>query len=244
MSITRFIFVCKNKYYKKIFSSRNCIIMCLALYCVGLSLVLLNQAGIGDHSFDRKSLECIWDRMATFPYTVAFSVTLVWFPSVTLGICYLRLYLCVRSYKKIIQQHQIKSNTAGNSQQQSPRDMQISLAKTLFLIYAVFVTFWVPYAVLMVTDVNNTFSHEVHVCITTFAHLHPSINWLIYLFTQRKFAEAYRYILSCACYRRTYFDVKKPAEIILQDQQNDLGQSLGKTRCNHQIANPKVRMSC
>lgn len=190
--------------------------MCVAPYCVGLSLVLLNQAGIGHHSFDGKSLECVWDRMATFPYTVAFSVTLVWFPSVILAICYLRLYLFVRNQKKIIQKYQIKSNTFGTSQRHSRRNMQLSLAKTLFLIYAVFMTFWCPYALLMVVDVNNTFSHEVHVYITTFAHLHPSVNWLIYLFTQRRFAEAYRYTLSCACYRSTYLDVRESADIPLQ----------------------------
>lgn len=65
--------------------------MCFCLYIVGLTLVLLNLAGIGDHTFDRKSLECIWDRMATYYYTVAFSVVLVWVPVAITGILYLNI---------------------------------------------------------------------------------------------------------------------------------------------------------
>ena len=174
----------------------------MAIYCIGIILVLLNQAGIGDHSFDRKSLECIWDRMATYPYTVVFSVTLVWIPCLVIGICYLMLYLYVRNQRKIMASYQ--QNKPGASTSPKPRalreTMQLDVAKTLFFIYAVFVTCWAPYALIMVIDVNDKFSHEAHVLITTFAHLHPSVNWLIYLSTQRRFEEAYRYVLTC-CWR-------------------------------------------
>lgn len=70
--------------------------MCFCLYIVGLTLVLLNLAGIGDHTFDRKSLECIWDRMATYYYTVAFSVVLVWVPVAITGILYLNIFITVQ----------------------------------------------------------------------------------------------------------------------------------------------------
>lgn len=76
--------------------------MCSGLYLIGLTLILLNLAGIGDHSFDRKSLECIWDRMATYYYTVAFSVVLVWVPVAITGIFYLNIFITVqRSTKRI-----------------------------------------------------------------------------------------------------------------------------------------------
>lgn len=80
MSFSRFVFICHNKYYKTIFRKGTCIAMCVGLYLIGIFLVLLNLAGIGGHSFDRKSLVCIWDRMATYYYTVTFSVVLVWIP--------------------------------------------------------------------------------------------------------------------------------------------------------------------
>ena len=201
MSVYRYIFVCHNKYYKKVFSKTKCVVICAIIYCIGTTLVLLNQAGIGDHNFDRKSLQCIWDRMATYQYTVIFSVTLVWIPCLVTGFCYLMLYRYVRNHRKIMpfSKHQNQRKTIFQQAAQAP-NMQLGVAKTLFLVYAAFVAFWAPYALIMVIDVNDTFSHEAHVIITTFAHLHPSVNWIIYLSTQKRFADAYRSILTI-CWR-------------------------------------------
>ena len=196
MSLYRYIFVCHNRHYSKIFSTKKCVGLCCAIYCIGITLVVLNQAGIGDHSFDRKSLECIWDRMATYPYTVVFSVTLVWIPCLVIGFCYLRIFLFVRRQSQIMASYRAKTpGTGANEPPSAHGNMQLDVAKTLFLVYAVFVTCWTPYALIMVIDANDTFPHEAHVIITAFAHLHPSFNWLIYLGTQKRFAKAYRSIL-------------------------------------------------
>ena len=168
----------------------------MSVYCVGLVLVLLNQGGIGDHGFDRKSLDCIWDRMATYPYTVVYSVTLVWIPSIVIGICYLRLYFFVKAHKKKMHNYNNRNTTVNSGSGMPPRP-KLQLAKTFILIYAVFVTCWAPYALLIVIDHRDEFLHEIHVFLTVWAHMHPSLNWLIYYFTQPKFAAAYRKILAC-----------------------------------------------
>ena len=76
LSFNRYVFICQNKFYHKIFKKATCTGMCLCLYAIGTLLVLLNLAGVGGHSFDRKSLDCIWDRMVTYVYTVVVSVAL------------------------------------------------------------------------------------------------------------------------------------------------------------------------
>lgn len=181
MSFNRFFYICVHDKYERIFTKRKCICMCICLYFIGGFLVLLNAADVGDHGFDRKSLECIWDRMATYPYTVVFSVTLVWIPSFIIGSCYLRLFLYVRAHSRRMREQNLGSKTRS-----------CHLAKTLFIIYAVFVTCWTPYALLIVIDSDNTYPHEIHVYITTFAHLHPSVNWLIYYLTNKHLADGYR----------------------------------------------------
>lgn len=188
LSLNRYIYICFNEYYQGIFTPRKSICMCVSVYFVGGTLVALNAAEVGNHGFDFKSLECIWDRMATYPYTVAFSIALVWVPSIVIGVCYLKIYLYVRGHKKRMRQQ----NEGGNSS--SLKSFQ--LARTLFVIYAVFITCWAPYALLIVLDSKNTYPHEVHVIITMFAHLHPSLNWIIYYFTNKKFAASYREILT------------------------------------------------
>ncbi|CAC5401053.1 unnamed protein product [Mytilus coruscus] len=178
LSFNRYILICHNSYYEKIFSRRSCIIMCLSLYVVGMIMVLLNYAGIGGHGFDDKSLECIWDRMATYSYTVVFSVCLVWIPLIVVGISYFKLFLFVRHKRKQV-----------TSRANAPiiDNKSLRLAKTIFIVYAVFSICWIPFAILLVADVNDTFSHEVHLCITVFAHFHPSINFFIYYFSNEKF---------------------------------------------------------
>ncbi|XP_061193574.1 melatonin receptor type 1B-B-like [Saccostrea echinata] len=181
MSFSRYIFTCHSKYYNNIFSKRSCIAMCFGLYLIGILLVLLNLAGIGDHSFDRKSLECIWDRMATYYYTVIFSIVLVWIPVMLTGFFYLRIYCKFRKSSK-----QVMDLTSYDQQRKS-----MCFARTLFLIYLVFATCWVPYALIIVMDRQDTFPHEAHLIITTFAHLHPSINWLVYYMTNKNFKYAF-----------------------------------------------------
>ncbi|XP_052090330.1 melatonin receptor type 1B-A-like [Mytilus californianus] len=178
LSFNRYILICHNSHYERIFTRRSCIIMCISLYIVGMIMVLLNSAGIGGHGFDDKSLECIWDRMATYSYTVVFSVCLVWIPLIVVGISYLKLFLYVRHKRKQV-----------TSRENAPiiDNKSLRLAKTIFIVYAVFSICWIPFAMLLVADVKDTFSHEVHLSITVFAHLHPSINWLIYFYTNRNF---------------------------------------------------------
>lgn len=191
MGVNRYFYICAHDQYERIFKKWNCICMCISLYFVGGILVLLNAVNIGDHGFDRKSLECIWDRMATFQYTIAFSIMLVWIPSVVTGLCYLKIYLYVRGHRNRLREQGYTDNTG-------PCVRSFRLARTLFIIYAVFVTCWAPYALLIVTDSHDNFPHEIHVYITMFAHMHPSLNWLIYCVTNKKFASAYRsYFTKC-----------------------------------------------
>lgn len=155
--------------------------MCISVHFIGGAFVLLNIADIGDHGFDGKSLECILNRMATYYYTVVFSITLVWIPAFIIGACNLKIYLYLKAHGKRMRQSSIMTQHKG-----------LKLTKTLFIISVVFITCWVPYAILIVADINNTFAHEIHVYITMFAHLHPSLNWLIYYLTNKNFATGYK----------------------------------------------------
>ncbi|XP_060589642.1 melatonin receptor type 1B-B-like [Ruditapes philippinarum] len=188
MSLNRYIYICVNKHYEHIFTKKKCILMCMSVYFVGILLVSLNGAEIGDHGYDRKSIECIWDRMATYPYTIVFSIALVWIPSFIIGCCYFKIFLYVTSHNKRMREQQILGERKNNLK-------SFRLAKTLFIIYAVFFTCWAPYALLIVLDSNDDFPYESHLIITLFAHLHPSINWIIYYFTNKRFATSYMEVL-------------------------------------------------
>ena len=193
MSLNRYVYICRQDEYTTVFKQRNCVLYCSLFYVMGIFIVLMNAVDIGDHAFDRKSLECIWDRMAAFPFTIVFTVILVWVPLVVTGTCYIRLFTYVRTQRQKIVEHCELGETITNSHHKQ----KIQLAKTLFLIYAAFMTCWVPYALLIVIDSEDKFTHQLHMFSTVFAHLHPSLNWLIYYLTNKRFAKAYKYLLNC-----------------------------------------------
>jgi hypothetical protein len=215
LSFNRYVFICHNPYYNKLFSRRACIIMCVILYCIGLTLVLLNSVGVGDHSFDDKSLECIWDRMATYSYTVVFSVGLVWIPLLVVGISYISLFKFVLRKRKQI--------AAANN-----TNRPLKLARTIFIVYAVFSVCWIPFAVLIVADAEDTFPHEVHLLITVFAHLHPSMNWLIYYLTNGNFKSGFHKLLKI-----------NPSSIHVL-QLNDSNHKCGPTSSSVNNSKPKL----
>jgi len=206
MSVNRYVFICVNESYSRIFSHCNTICMCVSVYLIGAILVSLNFADIGDHGFDPKSLECIWDRMATYPYTVVFSVVMVWIPAIVTASSYARIYIYVRSHSRRVKE--VFNSISGDKNMVPSRSFH--LAKTLGLIYVVFITCWSPYALVLIIDTTDSFPHELHVFCTMFAHLHPSLNWLIYYLTNKKFCQAYKEIFSCRKSHMSSSDVHAP----------------------------------
>ena len=234
MSCNRYVLICHQQYYYKIFTTRNSIIMCCCFFFVGFVLVGLNFVGLGNHSFDHKSLECIWDRMADHNYTIVFAIVMVLIPIFVTGLSYIRLFLFVRKSKLKIHNHgknnlkteistnavfsieETQLNTIGkegkklqgqNNEKEETKQKKnsspgggnvnstLKLARALFIIYLVFSACWLPFSLLIVLDANDTFSHELHVTIVAWAHLHPSMNWLVYYNTHLKFHAAFRKLM-------------------------------------------------
>lgn len=289
LSLNRYVLICHQNLYHRIFTVWKCLMMVLLIYVVGILLVVLNFVGVGEHSFDHKSLECIWNRMANRTYTIVFAIVVVWVPITVTGLSYCKIYLHVRDVRMrvhhsgnasfvpnstydpheaheceavtkngCVQKAEPTSNVSpndprsgkedkgkvvsdskrkpegqlrleeGSSNNGKPQNGQIAVvvhegvseakvssspadgrkkpkahrdsatlkvARALFLIYLVFSVCWVPYSLLLILDANDTFAHELHVVIVVWAHLHPSINWVVYYNTHTKFRAAFRKLL-------------------------------------------------
>eukprot|EP00105_Crassostrea_gigas_P034256 XP_019918404.1 PREDICTED: melatonin receptor type 1B [Crassostrea gigas] len=63
----------------------------------------------------------------------------------------------------------------------------IRSSKVLFCVFVVFVVCWTPYCITMILDVGDNFSTEVHLFVTLLAHLHSSVNCIIYTTGNKKF---------------------------------------------------------
>ena len=190
ISFNRYVHICHNEHYQKIYTPRNTALMCVGLWTVSIAADIPNFFGWGDHSFDRKSFICVYDRMADLSYTLFFVFGGIVFPITVIAICYIRIFMFVRASKRKVATDQGKGSDLGKD-----RKASVKLARTLFFIFAVFVACWTPYAIIVVADINDTFSAEVHTYAILVAHTNSSLNSVLYGVTNKQFRDGYRRVL-------------------------------------------------
>jgi hypothetical protein len=80
------------------------------------------------------------------------------------------------------------------------------LARTLFIIFIVFTICWTPYAIIVVADVRDDFSQELHIFSILIAHTNSSLNSILYGLSDRNFRDSYMYLLGIKYCRKTWFN--------------------------------------
>ena len=116
ISINRFILICHNQYYARVFTWRRTILYCLLLWLSAYALDVPNYLNWGDHNFDEKIMACSYDRTAAYSYTAFFILSFVAFPLVIVSYCNVQIYLTVkRSKMKVAAGKQFFVSTTGKA---------------------------------------------------------------------------------------------------------------------------------
>ena len=80
---------------------------------------------------------------------------------------------------------------------------EIQLAKTLFVVCLLFILLWMPYACVVIMDIDDNFSKIVYVIVVQLAHGNSSVNCIVYPATNRQFRQAYKLLMlkvfCCQC---------------------------------------------
>ncbi len=189
VSFNRYINICHGSIYPSVFTLRNNIIMCALFWCVGMVMSLPGLVGWTDNVYDHKLLECIWNRAHSFSYNIFFTAGVVVTPVFIISFSYICIFLHVRASKRKVD---IASTQTANKSPGNP----LKLAKTLFIIFMIFVCCWAPYSIIVLVDFNDDLPHELHLYILLLAHMHSSLNPIVYAFTNVHFRNGYRMILS------------------------------------------------
>ena len=61
-SFNRYVHICHYQAYNRIFTLRNSVLMAVGLWVVSFLMEMPNFLGWGNHYYDKKSLNCMWDR--------------------------------------------------------------------------------------------------------------------------------------------------------------------------------------
>ena len=191
----RYFHICHPGLYKKVFNLRTYLAMICSFWIAGALTTIPLFVGWGRHTYDTKTLQCFWDRTASLSFAIFFSAGIVATPTVIISFSYGALYHHVLASKRRIQvSNGIDNNGASKNSgyEARQRSRTIKLAKSLFIIFLVFVGCWSPFALLVVLDHKDVAPHEVHLFITQLAHLHASANCIVYALTNSQMRRAYR----------------------------------------------------
>ncbi|CAL1536662.1 unnamed protein product [Lymnaea stagnalis] len=192
-SLNRYVFVCHHILYNRIFTKKMCTLMCFTAWVTAFFFEFPNLVGWGRHSFDKKSNQCIWDRTASLSYTVIVSVGLIGLPLFTMGMCYILIFKKIYSTKANL----YRMDMDDPDKKKKIWSETVKSSKMLFIIFVIFVALWTPYAVVIAADVNDAMPVSLHLFVTMLAHLHSSVNFVIYIICNRNFRAVVLRLLRC-----------------------------------------------
>ncbi len=108
ISVNRYVLLCHPHIYRDIYTWRNTIYICIALWMWALCLDIPNFVDWGGHTFDMKTMACSYDRLASYSYTVFFVSMFVVIPLLTVLYCNLNIYMTVKKSKRRMCSHSAK----------------------------------------------------------------------------------------------------------------------------------------
>lgn len=182
LSLSRYLFLCHNQMYDALFKRVSCIVMCVGCWLLATIFEAPKFFGWGGNYFDQKNHQCIWDRTASLSYTLFVCIgTLLQLSMI--GIFYLLIFLQIWKTKRNV----FKLESDNPLWMRRAWNETIRSSKVLFCVFVVFVVCWTPYCIIMILDVEDNFSTEVYLFLTLLAHLHSSVNCIIYTTGNKKF---------------------------------------------------------
>lgn len=195
--------ICYPEIYAQVFSPKLNIVLCFIFWVIGALISLPPLVGWTYIIFDEKYLECIFNRLHSESYTSFYSGVVVATPLFIISFSYMKIFKHVRASKKRIDQMKASQGTAGSGGNKgdkgSSSSQSLRLARTLVGIFLVFVICWGPFAILIVVDREDRGHMALHLYILLLAHMHASLNPLVYLLTNKHYRNGFRLFFAKIC---------------------------------------------
>jgi melatonin receptor type 1B len=130
-------------------------------------------------------MKCLWDRLMSWYYIIFVVMVGIVLPLITTVCFYVLLFLHINAAKK----RAVSRGTNGNT---FSLRSSIKQTKMMFVIFLCFIACWLPYLILLIADRYDEFAVWAHLYGSLMAHLHASINFIIYGICNRKIRANYK----------------------------------------------------
>ena len=194
VSFHQCLHICYPDLYNKVFSPKINVGLCFVFWGVGVLMALPPLVGWTHNLYDPKYLECFFNRLHDISYTVFFTVVVVFTPVMIISVSFIKIFMHFRASKKRLAQAEAAKGGSGGGGGGGSKgsDGQVRLARTLFIIFGVFVLCWAPIALLIVADFVDRAPMEVHLYILLLAHMHSSANPIVFAITNKHYRDGYK----------------------------------------------------
>ncbi|XP_046568486.1 melatonin-related receptor-like [Haliotis rubra] len=182
IGVNRYLIVCHSHGFD---GKRVQSIILTCIYGWALTVVSMTFFGFGHHGFNHKTHMCLLVQGPSIGrFMVFFVVVCLWTPMLATLLSYGNLYHRVAKSRR-----RIVAVTKGNRRRKKKGD-SVQLAKTAFTIFSVFVICWFPISLLFLLDRHGGVNTNVGILLSTFAHIHPSLNFFVFYGTNKRFRNA------------------------------------------------------
>ena len=115
------------------FTKRLTLLYCGITWVIGLAINLPMLLGWADYFYDPKTLNCVWDRLASQSYSIFFPMSSIVTPCCLILFFYVRIFLFANKNK-------LKVTTANSKTKKLSKSLRV--AKGLFASFLLFALCW------------------------------------------------------------------------------------------------------
>ncbi|XP_022093694.1 melatonin receptor type 1B-A-like [Acanthaster planci] len=193
ISINRYVCICHNSAYHRIFTRSRVAAMLAGLWVGCFLMDLPALLGWGGHAYDPKVMFCTFNYTASLSYTIFLVSVGVGTPIAIVTYCYIRILLFVRASRRTLRrlsQGATEFATLGQGRRRIKR-RDMALLRTVMTLWVVFLIMWAPYTVYVLFDTQNTWNRTLYVLFVNLCHANSSVNCVIYAATNPTFRRGY-----------------------------------------------------
>ena len=129
----RYINICYHNSYHKMFTKRLTLLYCGITWVIGFAVNLPVLLGWADFSYDHKTLNCVWDRLASQSYSIFLPISCIVTPCCLIFFFYFRIFWYASKNK-------LKVASANSMTKDLSKSLRI--AKGLFASFMIFTICW------------------------------------------------------------------------------------------------------
>uniref|UniRef100_H2YXT3 G-protein coupled receptors family 1 profile domain-containing protein n=1 Tax=Ciona savignyi TaxID=51511 RepID=H2YXT3_CIOSA len=189
--------------YPHLFGKRNSRIMVCALW-LWTGIPFIPAILLAAQPYDYHIMECLWDDQFSLPYTISLVAGLMVMPFIVICVCYARIYHIVKKRSKWLMEQGVMEGNSSMTSVALNRD--IKLLKTVAVIIAAYMLFWMPYGVTIIAS-KAYIPPLVKKIIGWMAFSNSAVNFIIYGAMNKSSRDGYRnfitYLLGCGPCKHT-----------------------------------------